>query len=363
MAEHIDLLHEIYRKLMQALRPEDIFGLPPQGIDARAHFDDRHRALARSIHPDLYRDHDELRGLAQDAAARLEALHREATARRDPNRDLGHAASATILQASQNRYILEEAFARGDFATLYHGRLEGSQGPAGRVVLKIADDPGDNDLLLQESKVARRLQEHPSRQSPYLPVLLDTLRTQDNRLANVLRFCDGVDLYEVQEKYPQGVPPQHLIWIFRRCLSALGYAHSQGILHGNLEPGHVLVRAQDHAIFLIDWTCAIVEPARTGQGFRFHNATYSPPEVAARKPPLPSSDLYSLGKTMLFLAGADMSTLECPDTYDPRLARFLRFFVKESPLQRAQDAWELFQQLGALRKEIFGQHRFQTFVL
>jgi len=77
-----------------------------------------------------------------------------------------------------------------------------------------------------------------------------------------------------------------------------------------------------------------------------------------RKPPLPASDLYSLGKTMIFLLGGDVEQGTCPQHVDERFVRFVQFLCRKSPRQRAQDAWEAAQQLAQLRLEVFGEQHF-----
>lgn len=169
---------------------------------------------------------------------------------------------------------------------------------------------------------------------------------------------NGLDLCSLRERLPGGVPQRHLVWIMRRVLSVLGWAHKNGILRGNVEPTHLLVRPADHNVWLVDWSWAIVEPAKTGRTFRCLNEDYGPPEARDRKAPLPSSDLHSLGKAMIYAAGGDPATNPRPDTVDLRLQRFLRFFVVESALGRAGDAWDMSQQLDNLREEVFGRHAF-----
>jgi serine/threonine protein kinase len=138
----------------------------------------------------------------------------------------------------------------------------------------------------------------------------------------------------------------------------LGFAHSKGIVHCNVEPAHVLVRPRDHNVFLIDWSYAAVDPARTSEGFRTLNEAYSPPEAGERKPPSPASDLFSLGKTMVELLGGNVETNAVPPVVPDRLKRFLDFLLLPSPRMRAQDAWEMYQELSLLRQEVYGPKRF-----
>ncbi|MEP7125599.1 MAG: inactive serine/threonine-protein kinase VRK3 [Byssovorax sp.] len=262
------------------------------------------------------------------------------------------------VKAQSGSYRLTSRVARGDLATVYGGARAGSSG--GEVVFKLADDAADNDLLQAEVRTLQRLSSAQSPQSKHLPVVLDQVRTSDGRAGTVFERISGLDLCTLRERLPGGVPQRHLIWIMRRALSVLGWAHSNGILHGNVEPAHILVRPGDHNVWLIDWSWAIVEPAKTGQTFRCLNEDYGPPEARSRKEPLPSSDLYSLGKTMIYAAGGDPATHALPDTVDVRLQRFLRFFVVESALGRAADAWDMYKQLDNLREEVFGPHEFLT---
>jgi hypothetical protein len=261
------------------------------------------------------------------------------------------------VKAESGSYRLTSRVARGDLATVYGG-VRIPPAAAGEVVFKLADDAADNDLLQAEVRTLQRLSAVSSPQSKHLPVVLDQVRTADGRAGTLFERIDGKDLVTLRERLPGGVPQRHLIWIMRRLLSVLGWAHKNGVLHGNVEPAHILVRPADHNVWLVDWSWAIVEPAKTGQSFRCLNEDYGPPEARDRKAPLPSSDLYSLGKAMIYAAGGDPATNALPDTVDLRLQRFLRFFVVESALGRAGDAWDMYKQLDNLREEVFGPHAF-----
>lgn len=266
-----------------------------------------------------------------------------------------------VIATAKRQYRVNRTLAQGDLATLYEGEYGWAGGARGEVAIKIACDPADNDLLQNETRMLRLLQTEPGAYGKHLPVLLDRFKTDQGQTGIVMERIDGYDLYSVREKYPDGIPQEHIVWIFRRALSALGYAHSKGILHGNIEPGHILVRPRDHNVHLVDWCYALYKPSQTGAGFRCLNEEYSPPEVAERQPPIPASDLYSLAKCMVYLLGGDTRRLTLPARVDARLQRFIQFFLRPSPLQRAQDAWEMYGQLDALREEIFGPHRFIEF--
>jgi len=264
------------------------------------------------------------------------------------------------LQTELATYDHGALLAYGDLSTVFAGVERGS---GRQIATKIPDDAVDNALMANEVRILNVLRREEGAQLKHLPVIVEQFKTNDGRAATLFERIDGLTLTELRERLPGGVPQEHLIWLARRCLSVLGWAHSNGIVHGNLEPANLLVRAADHNVWLVDWSFAILNPAATGQGFRCLNADYSPPEVAERKPPLPASDLYSLGKCMVFAAGGELSTNAFPDSVDERLQRFFRFFLRESALQRAQDAWDMYKQLDNLREEIFGPHQFHELVI
>lgn len=259
------------------------------------------------------------------------------------------------MTTPKGRWAAERVLAHGELATVYAGRGEGRE-----VALKVVDDRGDNDLMLNEAKVLGLLREGGT--SPHLPVILDTLKTADGRVGTVFERLDGLDLVALRERLPAGVPPRHLVWILRRALAALAFVHSRGILHGNLDPAHLVIRARDHMLWVVDWCYGIVSPATTGDRFKAQNEVYSPPEVAQRRAPTPASDLYALGKCVFFAAGGDPVQKTLPPM-DERLERLLRFMVVESQGGRPQDAQALYLEVERVRERIWGPHTFEPFVI
>lgn len=168
-------------------------------------------------------------------------------------------------------------------ATVYGG-IHRSAGKD--IVLKLCDNPVNNNLVQTEVHVLSLLTSTSSPQQKTPPVVLDQVQTSNNgHGAQLFERLDGINLCRLRERLPEGVPERHLIWILRRTLSVLGLAHSKGILHGNMRAAHIVVRPRDHNVWLVDWCWAIIEPKRTGQTFRCLNEDYSPPEARERKPP------------------------------------------------------------------------------
>lgn len=365
-------LVQLYDSLVGAMCPEDVFGAlePADGGSRDEALDASFRRLARACHPDRFHgssDPDE-RDVAGEAFRRLTAFRARAEVKlaagtwgqRDAPDLPADEETMEVKTARKTYRVATRPFVEGDVGLLYRGTCLEGEGPDSRVVLKLAREVEDNDLVRNEARVLGRLKGTPSAQSKHLPVLLDQFRSGD-RNGVVLREIDAFDGTTLREKLPSGVPAEHAAWILARLLSVLGFAHSKGIVHGNVEPAHVMVHPPDHNVFVIDWTAAVVEPARTGEGFRTLNELYSPPEVSERKPPLPASDLYSAGKTMIHLLGGDPRTGELPASVPGRLGRILSFMTLPGPRQRAQDAWEIYREVGLAREELYGPHRFVEF--
>ena len=151
--------------------------------------------------------------------------------------------------------------------------------------------------------------------------------------------------------------------MLRRLLATLGYAHGVGVLHGNIEPAHIVVRPRDHNVFLLDWCYSLVEPARTGRGFKAEIPGFSAPEVGQRGAPVPASDLFSLGRCAVVMLGGEPGSDVVPAGVGDPLVRFVRHLVRPGAASRAQSAWEMFDELSRVRRQMFGAHRFEPFVV
>lgn len=364
-------LKKVYKELLGAINAEDFFGrlVSDKIEDQLIEVKELYREAAKICHPDFYEKNPDLREIAEDAMKLLSKFREEAEEKilRD-DYDLfarkGRSKNADfVIKTKIREYYIKSAIAEGDLSTVYGGYAASGDSAITSVVIKIAKDVRDNDLLQNEARVVKFLQREPSRQSKHFPVFLDQFRTNKNQIGLVFKYLDGHDFYSIREreKYKNGIDRKHMVWILNRILSAVGYAHSIGIVHGNIEPSHILVRPNDHNVFLIDWSYAAINPFGTGDGFKIYNEDFSPPEVKEKKSPIPASDLYSIGKCMIYILGGDVKTNEMPKSVEEPLQRFIKFFVRESPLQRTQDGWEMHAELIRLVESLWGKRRFLDF--
>ena len=342
-------------RFAQCRIPEELFGELTGDAPARlAELNNRYRGLALRCHPDLFQGEP----AAEAAFKVLTEMHRQAEERirqgvyGTPRR--GASADAiSILKTRRREYRVRAALAEGTVADVYLGEFDGPDGAVQRAAIKIARDPKDNALLINEQKLLGKLR-HVS-----LPELLDVFETKAGQLASVLSYIDGLDGYALRKLKPhrRGLQPRlHIGWILERQLALLGYLHSQMVVHGNIEPGHLLVVPQNHNVALLDYCFALANPGK--EHIRILNDDYSAPETARRGAALPAADIYALGKCAVYLLGGDPAAGALPSDLDERYARLIESMIEPDPARRANDAWQLAHELVSVREEVDGRRRF-----
>jgi hypothetical protein len=359
-----------YQMLSMAEYPEDIFGvLRSDDKDGKMEeLSGIYRQLAKILHPDRYQNDITSQGIASSGFPLLVRFYERAKKKVEKETygvaggEEGDDEPVDLVISTRNRdYHLRSTIAEGDLSLIYSGDFTDQDGITNKIVAKVIKDPSDNDLAQNEIRVLRMLHSNENRYLKHLPKLIDQFKTTEGQMGIILNYLDGYDLYSVRQRYKEGIPEKHMVWMLNRLLSITGYAHSRGVVHCNIEPAHIMIRPDDHNLFLIDWSYAAINPFQTGDGFKIINEDYSAPEVAQRKKPVPASDLYSIGKCMIFLLGGDIKTNTVPVNIDEKIKRLIRYLVLESPLQRAQDAWETHQFLNKLVVELWGPKTFLEF--
>lgn len=357
-------LERIHKELRKAVAPEDVFGTLSQG-DINSQLDkikSIYWKLSKTVFPDHYRSQPEDFKMAEEAFRILNEFTAKARSKiNGENHGEKQDTGFIIKRPNREYHVNSKPIAEGDISMVYGGHYSGVENGADSIVAKVIKDSADADLMRNEARIIRILQTESSNQSKHLPKILDQFRTTDKRTGLILERFDGYDFYSVREKYKDGVPEKHMVWMLNRLLSVLGYAHSKGVVHCNIEPAHLMIRPYDHNLCLLDWSYGVVNPFATGEGFKVFNEDFSAPEVREKKTPIPASDLYSAGKCMIYILGGDIKWDWLPNSVDARLQRFIKFFVMKSPIQRAQDAWEIREELVELIEDLWGPRKFLDF--
>ncbi|WP_437511960.1 nSTAND1 domain-containing NTPase [Sorangium sp. So ce1099] len=211
----------------------------------------------------------------------------------------------------QSRYEVLSLLREGSIADVHKGREIASGQPIVLKLLRLVRDGHPADVMrrhslrfLREMRVCARLQ-HPG-----IVRLIESGRADEGHLLYaVFEFVPGQSLAELLAERGALQPPEarHLML---RVLDALGCAHRQGIVHGDLRPTHVMVapgEAPRNALVLdfgfgafaarerADQSDALAHGGEALRGWQ----EYAAPEQLRGFPPTGRSDLYAWGLVFL----------------------------------------------------------------
>lgn len=350
-------LPNLLNLLRSATGPADVFGALVG--DQQAALKRRYRELVTIAHPDRNQGSIDA---ANEACKALQEWH--ATAQRQLAQGVYGLAPRISATTKLHAYLGYAPPLQGDLCELFPAEAAGEA-----VLLKVARLARNNDLLQAEAQALRKIDRALDGQltRAHFPTLVEhfLLRTAagDQRHTNVLRAEAGyVSLAEVLQAYPNGLAPADAAWMFNRILTALGVAHSLGIVHGAITPAHVLVRPADHNGMLIDWCYSV--PA--GEPLKAITPPYAadyPPEVHARQPATPATDLYMAARCMTRLLGGHPATLELPKSVPRPIRSLLSACLLPSAQRRIDDAWHVFDDFHEILGRLYGPPQFRPFAM
>lgn len=359
-------LEPIYQRIIEAKSAEELFGvtdviLPAEDLLQFLKKEYEKLKPITSQHWSNPEDADAAREIDQ----KLEELYVEAQkAIRDGLWNLGkpdHRINGPTFSTGKREYVLGEEITEGEISTVYIGACKLGNNQAGNVIIKVVNSPEDNDLARNEIRTLLGLHRTPAVQWKHLPFMMDNFET-NGRLGIILRKFQGPTLKQIRNhrRYKNGLDQKHMVWILNRALSAIGFVHSQGYVHCNLNPDHLIVGPVDHNLCVLDWSYSAFKPAQTGEDFKFIDEIFSAPEVQDRKEkPHPAADIYSLGKTMIWLLGGNPETNQMPDEVEEDMQKFLLEFVLEDPFQRPYNAWDTHRKLILLVERLWGRRKYR----
>lgn len=210
----------------------------------------------------------------------------------------------------------------------------------------------DTDLIIKEAKSIWDLRHYA------LPVMRDLIVLPDGSCCLVMSYIEGPTLMQVVENHQakkKDLDPENACWIMSRILDALRYLHLNGVVHGDVKPQNVIVQPDKHAAVLVDFGLASVKPTR-GARPDGYTPLFAAPESQSEKPPLPETDLFCLGLTMIYALGGDPRTRRIPMNIPTPIRDYLDQLVQEDVYRRPN--WEkanLLQDLNEARQEAFGR--------
>lgn len=328
-------------KIEKATTPTDLFGTDPDAAKKL------YRKLSHITHPDVA----EVDG-AEAVFTRLSALWASYTGS-------GASDGRFTITTRKRAYAASGALYRSAIATIYPCVwMDGVDEAHG--MMKIPRSPRDNDLMEAEARSLKLLAEGDERYHPFVPQLVESFRHRDRttkieRRINVTEsLIPGfVSLMDVHNAYPRGVDPRDVAWMWRRLLTALGYAHECGVVHGAVMPENVLVHPEKHGLVLIDWTYSVPmkTPLKAMMKVTGRRLWY-PPEVEEKEPATQATDIAVASRTMGWLMGE-----RTPGVF----RSFIRGCTLDSEAMRPHDAWALLREFDDLLERLYGPRKFREF--
>jgi serine/threonine protein kinase len=366
-------LEAIVRQLRAVRTPEALFGDLHGGPDDMiAQAKRTFRRLAQQVHPDT-RPLKTDEALANEGFILLNRLWEQAQVKIQE----GSYGQPVTIATARRSYTLGKSLGSGDLCEVYQCTYR-EEGQLHTGILKITRDSADNDLVVNEAAILRRLAkgDPDERFVGFLPHIVEAFHYRDSGSApvlavNVLSLVDEIrspgDLYSLEEvmaQYPEGIDPRDMAWMWRHLLTILGFAHQGKIIHGAVLPPHILIHPQMHGLVLIDWAYALDDPTDSGEYVRAVCPAYEswyPAEVWEKESPLPTLDIFMGARTMIALLGGDPVKGTLPKSIPARFKRYFEWCTLPGARQRPQQAWKLLEEFDTLLEAEWGKRRFREF--
>lgn len=245
-------------------------------------------------------------------------------------------------------YELVRPLGEGGFGRTYEGRHLVLKDVKACLKQNINVTPADTELLMREAGLMAKVNHYS------LPSFRDFVRVADGSYVLIMSFVEGRTLDKIVEKH-KALHPEEVSWIAQRSLNALFYLHHKGIIHGDVKPPNLIIDHHEHNSTLVDYGLSTFQPRANSKAVGY-TAVFAAPEIIEGRPPLPQSDLYSLGLTMIYAWGGDPIAKANPNYVPKLLQEFVADLVRYNPLERS--SWEkedLVKRLSDVRLEAFGR--------
>lgn len=210
------------------------------------------------------------------------------------SRALGRIASTMIAPAAtHNSYQKLQDLGTSDLYTVYKARETNTGTIVAAKTLKPLDERVTKVFVRQAQKHAGLLHKNIVRS-------VGSLDTSLGRPFFIMDYLKGITLNDLLKSVGRIDTVTEFTMIFSQILDAVQYAHSKGVVHGNLRPSNILLQEEDGAIVVkvLDFGMHEVRNEHlkvTGEAPSADHALYMSPEQFKNETPGPVSDVYQLG--------------------------------------------------------------------
>lgn len=275
------------------------------------------------------------------------------------------------VSIGDRHWAIDKCIAHGDISDVYAGRL--ARWPTELAILKLLRDDQDAEQFDNEWNTLQALQKSEAPGADTFTQLIPqpilhgaiTAGAFAGRRISIFRWASGFrhTFDEVIQAYPQGIPPQASIWVWRRILEILSFVHASGMAHGSISPAHLLVQENDHGVRLVGYSFA----GRLNGKLRTipqRYAAFYPGPAQSRSVLTTQLDLAMSARCIAAILGGNPETLSLPETVPGRLGDIVqRVALCEHTKGATENAWSLREELGQIAREAFGPPKFMPIVM
>ena len=157
----------------------------------------------------------------------------------------------------------------------------------------------------------------------------------------VMEFIDGPSLLQRVRKLKRALAPDEWTRLARAMLAALKICHDEGIIHRDVKAGNILFSKDGHpklADFGIAHLTEAMALTRTLEVLG--TPRYMAPECLRGEKATEGSDLFSLGRTLIFAATGSPTKEGLPKNFSEPLQRWVRFLLAIKQNRRYADCDE-----------------------
>ncbi len=193
-------------------------------------------------------------------------------------------------QTLRERYRIEELIGRGGMAEVYKAWDLRRQHHVAIKVMR-ADLADDLEFLRRFKREAEAL----SALSHENIVRFHSFERDGHLAFIVMDYVEGTTLQRrIREAEGQPLPLGEVLLIAKQVCAALHYAHSENVLHRDVKPGNIMLRA-DGTVLVADFGIAKAADSATVTTVMPGTPAYMSPEQCRSEPLDARADLYSLG--------------------------------------------------------------------
>ena len=129
------------------------------------------------------------------------------------------------------------------------------------------------------------------------------LEEEDERVFLLMDYIEGTTLRREIRQAKGPMPLERIVEILRPVCAALGYAHSQGLVHCDVKPANIMIDANGRVLLADFGIARMSETATTATMVGAGTPAYMAPEQIKGLNPTPQTDIYALGIVLYEMLG------------------------------------------------------------